>query len=388
MMNNKSSTCPLCGNPKPEAALFCDTCARKVREEYEVDIPEKEKEPEDIFGKKKDTGKMEKSAPEIKKIEVEPQDAPKENLDLETKMRDSKPEEKKRRKGSSLLIVLLLVVLGVGAFWFYNETIRKENVDRGDWEEAVKLNTAKGFLAYMEVHPEGAHFDDAQERLLRLKTEEALEWEKMKRTDNASELNDFAERYPSSPYLPLVKARLDSLLWISTLEINTAGAYDDYIVKAKNGLIKGDYVSQAARRHQLLASPDLPADVPEDTIRAVVDGFFHSLSMLDHNGLSRYLAPKVRRFFGSGSASRERVTGELVMTGAKAMDGTLLFMPDLSSLRCEPSGQEWDVNVPLMKSYRQDGVTKEVYGYIVHLSLDPYFQIVSVYETKPYPEAP
>jgi len=48
----------------------------------------------------------------------------------------------------------------------------------------------------------------------------------------------------------------------------------------------------------------------------------------------------------------------------------------------------YKVNVPLTKSYVKEGVVEQVPGYIVHLELNSLFQIISVYETKPYPGAP
>jgi len=44
--------------------------------------------------------------------------------------------------------------------------------------------------------------------------------------------------------------------------------------------------------------------------------------------------------------------------------------------------------VPLTKSYVKEGVVEQVPGYIVHLELNSLFQIISIYETKPYPGAP
>jgi len=34
-----SRQCPLCGESKPEEALFCENCEKKIRMDYEIDLP-------------------------------------------------------------------------------------------------------------------------------------------------------------------------------------------------------------------------------------------------------------------------------------------------------------------------------------------------------------
>ncbi len=41
-----------------------------------------------------------------------------------------------------------------------------------------------------------------------------------------------------------------------------------------------------------------------------------------------------------------------------------------------------------MKSYVKNENIELVPGYIVHMELNPGFQIISIHETKPYPGAP
>jgi hypothetical protein len=158
---------------------------------------------------------------------------------------------------------------------------------------------------------------------------------------------------------------------------------------AGDGGVEGDYIAEARKRYELLFSPQ-PVDAALlDSIRVTVGGFFASLSTLDHNGLFRYLAPAVPRFFDSGAATRERIAGELLVTGAHTEGPTLKFVPDMESVRYEVMDNgHYKVNVPLRKIYPKNGGTEQVYGYIVHVELDTFFQIVGIFETKPYPEAP
>lgn len=363
-----SQFCPLCGKTKPEEALFCDDCAKKIRTDYEVTVPEKAAS-ENTFAHEDSSAN--------------------EDLSTKGKLDNSFTEPKKKKRIVAPLLLILLAALLMGAFFVYNTTIRRDNLDRSGWDLAVRTNSTEGYLAYMEAHPKGAHFDEAQAGLRRLKSEDASTWERMKESDNTTELRDFLDRHSNSPYAPLVRSRLDSLMWIGTLQTNTPESYADYIALAEEGRLRGDYIAIARKRHDLLSRTQTADAVTLDSIRAAVDGFFIALSALDHNDMVRYLAPTVYRFFNSGAATRERITGELLVTGAQTEGGTLKFTPDLESVQHEvTSSHHYKVNVPLRKSYRKDGATDEVYGYIAHIELDTLFQIVSIFETKPYPEAP
>lgn len=385
-----SQFCPLCGKPKPEQALFCDDCSKKIRVEYEVDMPVKE-QPGDKFivpGSREsdvETGPIAEEKQVV--LESQPGMDPIENESGLEQEISIKPK-KKKRVGAPLLFLLVIALL-TGGFFIYNTTIRKSNLDRSGWDEAVKVNSVEGYLAYMEAHPRGAHFDEAQAGLRRLKSEEATAWERMKETDNVTQLRDFLDRHSESPYAPLVKTRLDSLIWIGTLRTNTLESYSDYIMLAENGGIRGDYIAEARKRYELLFSPQSADAAVLDSIRTTIDGFFISLSTLNHSGMFRYLAPTVHRFFDSGAATRERITGELLVTGAQTEGTTLKFIPDMESVQYEVmNNNHYKVNVPLLKTYPKDGATEQVHGYIVHMELDQLFQIVSIFETKPYPEAP
>lgn len=364
-----SQFCPLCGKKKPEEPLFCDDCSRKMRTEYEVDIPEETSRETaspagDLSGNEETGGKR-------------------------TDFPRSRSKRGENKRIAPPLLFVLVIVLLTGAFFVYDETIRKNNLDRGGWDAAVKANSTEGYLAYMQAHPRGTHFDEAQAGLRLLKAEEAEAWNRMKETGNTAELRDFLNRHPHSPYVPLVKAKLDSLVWTGTLQTNTATAYSDYILMAEEGGVVGDYMVEAQKRYGLLSGSQSGNPDVLDSVRTTVDGFYRSLSTLNHSGMFQFLAPTVYRFFNSGAATRERITGELLVTGAQTEGTTLKFIPDPESVRYETTrNNHYKVNAALEKSYVKDGATARVNGYIVHLELNPLFQIVSIYETKPYPEAP
>jgi hypothetical protein len=285
----------------------------------------------------------------------------------------------------SLLALALLAV----AFFVHSAALRRRNIDRDSWEAACEANTVEAFLAYMEAYPRGNYFDAAQDGLLSLKAEEAEMWERMKASDNVSELRDFLARYPDGPYVPLAEERLDSLVWVGALRKNTPESYSAYLLLAEEGGVRGGYAADARRRHGLLFGP-LPVDgVLLDSIRTPVSEFFAALSSLNSDGLIRSLAPVVYRFFDIGAATREEVTRTLLAASARKPDFSTRFDPDMQSLSCrQTDNTHYSVSVPFRKIYTRVGVTGEEYGYIAQLELDSIFQVTSIFETKPYPEAP
>lgn len=398
-----SQPCPLCGKAKPDETLFCGECERRIRSDYEVKVPENE-----APGPTRQGRPEREEVPQRQEISENEIVGPGQSDDkhheipgpVEDPERDEGPEReedlepngikpKKSKRFVAPLLFLLVVLLLGGAFLIYNETVRKENLERSGWETALKLNSVGGYLAYMEAFPHGIHSKEAQEGLLLLKSEEASAWEQMKASGNTSELRGFITRHPESPYAPLIERRLDSLSWIGALQVNTPESYSEYLMQSERGELRGEYELVARERYSMLHQSSPVVDTEIENIRNTISGFYAALSGTNHDGAFQYLAPTVSRFFSSGAASRERIAGELLMARTRAQGATLSFTPGIEAVRYERNARErYVVNVPLTKSYVRDGVTERVPGYVVHMEMNPDFQISSIYETKPHPDAP
>ncbi len=362
-----SHLCPLCGKEKKEEALFCNACTKKLRSEYEVDLPQEvqhhhspvEERQSDGYYLHQDNGEAEE----------------KRNSNSKTG----------RRLGRIAITLLLLMI----TFFLYNGLIRKGNLERSGWDAATKANSVAGYLHYIENHPDGAHFDDAQAALMQLKVDEADRWEVLKKSDRVTELRDFLLLFPESHYVPLVKRRLDSLTWMGVLHSNTSAAYSDYMMMAESGDFNGDYLAEAETRYRMLFQ-SYPVDQPTlDSIRIVVNGFYSALNSLDHAGLEQWLAPRVQRFFFKGPKVRERLLGELLVDAARSEEPTITYIPDLGGVQYEKTLEDiCRVNLPILKSRNNEGILEQLPGYIMHLELNTYYQIISVHETKPHPGAP
>lgn len=412
-----SLQCPLCGKQKPEEALFCENCTKKIRTDYEVDLPESGekatiqiKEEEAAPGnfpvvEEKPAFRTSSMAQEVLPVSDLPQFAVEGELMQPEKSADDAgsgskrvgvDEEihqefysRKKKTAKPFLWLALTAILLVAAFFIYNETIRKSNLERSGWDKALKTNSVEGYLDYMTSHPSGVHFEEANAMLMRLKQNQAASWEQLKTTDNLTALRDFLQQYPESPYTSLVKRQIDSLSWIGALKLNNAAAYSEYILQAQSGDFGGEYLTLANNRYEMLFQSYPVNENQLDSIRMTVNGFYSALSKVDHDGLRKWLAPVVDRFFESGRAPRERIAGELLMAAAQTQHGILQFDADVNVLQYEKTMNDvYKVNIPLTKSFVRDGKTEEIPGYIVHMELDSLFHIFRIYETKPHPDAP
>lgn len=363
--------CPLCGRSKPEEALFCNDCKDKIEKEYEVDVPEREGRP-DVVGQE-----LTERSVEIKK----------ENPDLPTDIL-SKGTGPQKNKSRFFWGVLLLGILLVAGFLYYGETVKKGNLDRLQWDRAIKENRVSGYLTYMQAFPKGKYYTLAEENLMKLKGNEAETWRTLQSSDNRAELRDFLTQYPESPYTPLVKTRLDSLAWVATLNDNTAESYSDYMVASQSGELPGDYFGNAQERYDMLFQSYPVAKSDLDSIRLTVDGFFTALSALNASEITKYMAPVVFRFFSSGGGQREKIVGDLIISGARTQAPTVQFLPNTAAVAYEKTAIEhYKVNVPVQKSYVDGGQRKTVSGYIVQLELDRNFRILTLTERKPAADA-
>ncbi len=373
-----SQFCPLCGKSKSEKALFCSDCKNKIENEYEVDVPEEKESAEIIVDKQVDI------EPELidDKIDIKEND---EDLASEISQVSIKPQRNKRNVFVWLLILGILLVVG---FFYYGQVVRKANLDRSQWDTALKENTVNGYLTYMQAFPKGKYYSLAEENLMKLKGNEAEVWVGLQKSDNTAELRDFLTQYPQSPYNSLVKKRLDSLTWVATLNDNTAESYSKYMVMSQSGEFSGDYFGDAQERYDMLFQSYPVTQTDLDSVKLTVEGFFTALSALNASEMSKYLGSTVFQFFKSGGGQREKIVGDLIISGARTQAPTVKFLPNMNAVAYEKTMIEhYKVNVPVQKSFVDNGQTKTVSGYIVHMELDRNFQIITITESKPTPDA-
>lgn len=402
-----SKYCPLCGNNKSEEELFCHDCKSKIQNDYEVELPSKRESGGDGFADK---------SSDIKSLMVEgvceeQHSATQESnrmLNAKSGTTERNGEEqyesiqdgntrynteyktKRKKKGSLTIWIISVLLISTALYFIYEEVVKKGNLERSTWELALKENSKSSYLSYMDQYPRGVYFEEAENKLIIFKQEEDSIWESLKNSDNSGELDAFLTNYPESAYLPLVRSRLDSIMWIAALKTNTAESYSEYLLMSESGKFDGDYFTPAQNRYNMLFQ-SYPVDESDlSKIQETISGFYSALSTVSYDKITKYLAPTVTRFFNARTASRDKISGELVMASAKSTNNTIKFEPDIKGLQYERDvNDSYKANVSLVKEMtNKQGINESISGYIVHVSLDSIFQITSISETKPYTEAP
>lgn len=387
-----SHYCPLCGKEKDKDTLFCDDCRKKVEKEYEVDVPKKEEigseevkksEEKSIQQAEKVTEEFLETKEETKLTEAKTDtEVSKEEGDAE--IAESKVSRKAINKLSRTAVIVFAIVAALTGFYFYGGNVRKNNLDKLRWDAAQKENTVTGYITYMVEFPKGKYYDMAEQGVMLLKDMETGKWNDLQVSENSAELRDFLRSNQNSAYKPLIQKRLDSLEWISALNDNSAESYARYREMVNRGDFSGDYIHDAEKRHNLLRQTYPVVQAEMDSLKQLSDRFFTALSSLDADKMGEILAPRVFEFFGPGG-TKEKIVGELLISGSKTQSPTISFIPDLSGMTYEKTQIEhYKVNLPVQKSFVNDnGFRETLTGYIVSMEVDRNFHLITVSENEP-----
>ena len=390
-----SLQCPLCGKSKTKESLFCTDCTLKLNNEYEVSVPNSENsdsniESEQLTPEEPQSVSVTESK-EIKEPSKPTQKELKESAARTEKKYYEMSEDKPRKKTRFILIsIFAFAVILVSSLYIYNEHVKDQNLERSVWELAQRENSIDSYLEYIDAYPQGDYVAEAQEKMYSLKGNESEAWENLRSSESAIEFTAFLETYPNSPYEKMVRGRLDSIVWQSSLKDNSIEAYSDYLNMSNEGDITGQYIGEAQKRLNMLEQSAPIDEYDLERIKETVDGFFSGLSNVSHTELSKYLSPIVSRFNNTTNIPNEKMVGQLLLLASKSDSKSILFEPEITKLIYEKQENDtYIVNVPTQKSFvKNDGATELIKGYIIHLKLDPNYRIYSFYETKPFSSAP
>lgn len=406
-----TTKCPLCGNIKTGKGLFCPDCTEKLNDEYEVGVPTSEKSEANSDVENHETPdestkptaeESEEEAPQSK-IDERAKAVPAPSFDKRAwkRQREDKrsysdksyyelSKEKKTNKALAITVLIAVLILAlIGGLYLFNSNVKSGNIERSKWEMAQRDNTLDAYLSYMNEYPQGHFSDEAYNNILEIKSREAEEFENLKTSENSSEFISFLEQHPNSPYERMVRSRLDSLVWQSSLKENTAEAYNNYINRTNSKEIEGSYIGEAEKRLKMLKQYT-PIDGGDlENIKSAVDGFFVGISTRSKATLGEHLAPVLTRYNNRTHLQADEIMTQLFQQVSD--DGTPLRMEaEIEQLKYSKlSNGTYDVNVPIQKIIESSGDSiNQIKGYIIHLKMSPNFKVYSYHETKPYAEAP
>lgn len=371
-----SQFCPLCGKNRNNDSLFCDTCKSKIENEYEVDVKDKH-----TNTAKAQTTIETKVAKRDSATIIEQQN----NDETKGAIKQKSSRSNKSKLIKQIVTIVVFVLIAYASFLVYKDVVIKGNQEKSKWSESVKENTISAYLDYMITFPKGKNYTLAEEAIMRLKRSESDDWSVLQYTDNSSELRDFVAAHPNSAYIPLIKKRLDSISWQASLKDNTKESYQNYIDISRNGDFEGYYLPQAEDRLSLLTQKGAIDQSDLENIIQTTDGFFVALSAVNAENIEKNLASTVFQFFNMGGGTKEKIVGDLLISGSKTQSPTIKFIPDINGITYEKTLiNHFKVNVPLQKDITSSsGSLNNNYGFIIQMELDAEFKIVTIKELGP-----
>ena len=211
-----SSFCPLCEKKKQADALFCEQCSKKIRADYEIDMPEKLQQ--NVV--REITEKPIKTATIANDFAV-PKDTANECIIESVKENEGEhcviavPIFGYQPKRKIILIgacVAVLLVLGGLLLFNNNHSLQQSSrFEQADWQRATQLNTIAAFEAFIVLHPFGQHAGQAIEYIRVLRQQETAAWEAIRGTTNIAVLQEFINQNPTNPHIVQAQARIELL---------------------------------------------------------------------------------------------------------------------------------------------------------------------------------
>lgn len=124
------------------------------------------------------------------------------------------------------------------------------------------------FEDFIAKYPDSKHLEEVRRHYLSLSKEQA-EWETMVLKGNRDELSAFMSANPGSPYLRVVRARIDSMDWQEACARLTIQSMEQYIAAHPDGI----FIEQADLQRQRLERERLAAEerARQDTLTASAD---------------------------------------------------------------------------------------------------------------------
>ncbi len=193
---------------------------------------------------------------------------PAEESDSSTPPQDEIPVPKKNGSSPWWLLILGILVIAIGGF-FYWENQNQEKAEEQAYILLENCNNPLNYEDFIARFPNSPHIDNVRARLQELQREDAA-WLEISSKMDVQQLQEFVDKHPSSPHKKAALQKIDSLDWKQAERIGTAAAYDAYIMKHENGEFIDQALSarEAARTREERARRDSIAAAAADTLAA------------------------------------------------------------------------------------------------------------------------
>lgn len=170
---------------------------------------------------------------------------------------------------TALLFSLLLgqLIGGLCLYMYYGERQREERA----YELLQGCSDPQFYEDFIIRYPRSRYLEDVRERYKEVSARQE-EWKTLVEKGGREELRQFVAQHPRSPYVPVARARIDSLDWAEAEKTHTLESVTSYMAAHPDG----DYISQAEVLRQMLERARIEAE-------ALVAAQRDSLSAVDSN---------------------------------------------------------------------------------------------------------
>lgn len=289
---------------------------------------------------------------------------------------------KKRKRRTTLRVALgvaLLLVLGGAAacvWWRIHENERLEalayevldyNIDPRDYE------------TFLERYPTSPHVPEVRARLAALQEMQA-EWARIERHGSPADFRNFRQRYDVEHYRKLCDEKIDSLDYEAARADGSAEAFARYLAEHSEGA----YYAEAEAARTSAERLSVTSEERIETERAV-ESFFQALGANDAAGVCALVAPEMDVFLGRRGATKADVMDMMEnMFGPHIRSCSFTVGNDLevSKSPAEGGGVRRQASVSVDQHIRRTNDGKTFGSYRAEIGFDAAMRISSVRLTE------
>ena len=254
--------CPLCGKKIRSDQDLCDHCKEYADNQYNEELTSES----DLYSE--DEKSKESNLDQSENIVV--------------------PTKKKRPKTLIFFLIgcSLVVVIGIWAIFNVAKARELGETEEMYWSLCVEENSVTSYSKYLVRFPEGKYADLAHEKIETIRNEEIEEWNNTKNSNDVNAYYLFISDNPNSPHLVEAKFKMDSLVWIQTIEDGSAESYEAYLSNVELGNFDGAYSQEAQKRYNYLSQIKPLTEGALDSLTTDLNHFYKAMSSLDRKALA------------------------------------------------------------------------------------------------------
>lgn len=310
MQDKDKHKCPLCGKETVAYEAFCRDCQEIADNSYAESLLANE-----VETLKDDLDKSENTESKIEMaIEV-----------------DIVPKRKKKTTPIILSVLVLFCILSISTYLYLREKNKRE-IEANYWGECIKANTPDEYSKYLQLYPEGQFAKEAQNKIVILRDQEKIEWERLRTTNDIDALFAFLSDHPNTPYKEEIRRTADSLSWIKTAVDNTADSYLAYLENVKLGRFRGDYQAEAQQKYDYLSQLITLEGDSLIPIKKDIERLFKSISETNLKDFQKETTAKLNYFFTTSNQTPREIIDSLKADYKKNKIKSILFTPLIDSI--------------------------------------------------------